>query len=207
MDSGKENTVQKTVDLIYQVTEVLAAGGYDPSKYAQVILPFTLLRRLDCLLQPTKEKVLAEAARLFGQDAFNAELLLSHAAEQNFYNTSSFDFLKLLKEPAEIFVNWQDYLNGFSFEVGKIMVCFNLKEISSSLNKTGLLYPVVSKFGEINLGSELLNNIAMRNVFEELIKRLPSDSETQARQYLSPESILLMQDILFSGDVVEFMDS
>ncbi|MFN7610029.1 MAG: type I restriction-modification system subunit M N-terminal domain-containing protein, partial [bacterium] len=154
---------------IWSVADLLR-GDYKPHEYGKVILPFTVLRRLDCVRAPTKAKVLAEleAKTKLG---VNPDPFLLRAAGQSFYNTSALDLAKLLGDHDHIKQNLYSYLQGFSPAARDIFERYDFASQIERLAKANLLYLVTEKFANIDLHPESVDNAQMGHVFEELIRR------------------------------------
>ena len=190
------------VSFIWSVAELLR-GDYKAADYGKVILPFTVLRRLDCLLEPTKDAVL-EAARTLPEKADPAmrEALLNRAAGQGFHNAARFTFALLCADPAGIEANLRAYLNGFSANIQDIFVShFDLPNQIARLERSNLLYRIVQKFAEIDLHPERVSNLAMGTIFEELIRRFSEASNETAGEHFTPREVIrLMVNLLLTED-------
>jgi type I restriction enzyme M protein len=184
---------------IWSVAELLR-GDYKQSDYGKVVLPFTLLRRLDCVLAPTKSKVLAEyeARKNAGM---GLSVFLTRAAGFSFYNTSKFDFPLLLSEPSHIKANLLDYINGFSANTRDIFERYDFANQIEKLDGADLLYKIVQTFATIDLRPQSVSNADMGLMFEELIRRFAElSNETAGEHYTPREVIRLMVDLLFNSD-------
>ncbi|MGN6755452.1 MAG: type I restriction-modification system subunit M [Thermomicrobiales bacterium] len=185
--------------LIWSIAELLR-GDYKQSDYGKVILPCTLLRRLDCVLAPTKAAVLAEYAAKqplgFALDHF-----LSQAAGYTFYNTSPLDFGRLLGDPNNLRANLTSYLAAFSENARDIFEKYEFAQQLDKLDSANLLFQVVQKFASIDLSPQRVSNADMGLLFEELIRRFAElSNETAGEHYTPREVIRLLVDLLFSGD-------
>jgi type I restriction enzyme M protein len=188
------------VSFIWSVADLLR-GPYKPAQYGRVILPLTVLRRLDCVLEPTKEKVLAKAAELKGGKVANAEPILNRLAKASFHNTSKLDFPKLKGEPDKIAANLTAYIKAFSSQVRDIFEKFNFEPEIARLEENNRLFLVVSKFAEIDLHPNAVSNIEMGYVFEELIRRFNEAANETAGDHFTPREVIrLMVNILFAPD-------
>ncbi len=190
------------VSFIWSVADLLR-GDYKASDYGKVILPFTVLRRLDCLLEPTKKAVLAQAAKLPAKaDSAMREMLLNRAAGQSFHNASKFTFDLLKADPAGIEGNLQNYINGFSENVRDIFIKrFEVLPQIAKLDGANLLYLIVSKFAEIDLHPDKVSNLAMGYMFEELIRRFAEQSNETAGEHFTPREVIrLMVNLLLCED-------
>src|SRR3954471_3313190 len=153
---------------IWSVADLLR-GDYKQSEYGKVILPFTVLRRLDCVLEPTKDAVLAELATR-KKAGVNPEPFLLRKSEQLFYSTSPLDLKKLMGDQDHIGENLRAYLQAFSPAVRDIFERFEFHIQIDRLQKANLLYLVTEKFANIDLHPEVVSNAQMGAVFEELIR-------------------------------------
>jgi len=170
LDMGyRGNTLnhQNLSSFIWSVADLLR-GDYKQSDYGKVILPFTVLRRLDCVLEPTKAKVLAEYAAK-KKAGLNSDPFLLRASGQSFYNTSDMDLRKLMGDQDHISQNLYAYVQGFSPAVREIFDRFNFSTQIDKLAKSGLLYLITEKFAGIDLHPEVVDNHEMGLAFEELI--------------------------------------
>lgn len=194
------NSFGDKVSFIWSVADLLR-GPYKPAQYGRVILPLTVLRRLDCVLEPTKAKVLAKAAELKGGKVANAEPILNRLAKASFHNTSKLDFPKLKGEPDKIAANLTAYIKGFSSQVRDIFEKFNFEPEIARLEENNRLFLVVSKFAEIDLHPDAVSNIEMGYVFEELIRRFNEAANETAGDHFTPREVIrLMVNILFAPD-------
>lgn len=194
------NNFAEKVSFIWSVADLLR-GPYKPPQYGRVILPLTVLRRLDCVLEPTKEKVLARAAELKGGKVANAEPILNRVAKASFHNTSKLDFKKLKGEPDKIAANLTAYIKGFSSQVRDIFEKFNFEPEIARLDENNRLYLVVSKFADIDLHPDRVSNIEMGYVFEELIRRFNEAANETAGDHFTPREVIrLMVNLLFAPD-------
>lgn len=185
--------------LIWSVAEVLR-GPYKPHEYSKVILPFTVLRRLDCVLAPTKEAVLAEKTAKEAMGV-NPEPFMLRAAKLPFINTSPYDLAKLMGDQDNIRPNIEAYIQAFTPVVRDIFERFRFAEQLDRLAKAKLLYKVAEKFGRIDLSPATISNEQMGHAFEELIRRFAEVSnEKAAEQYTPRDAIELMVNLLFAED-------
>lgn len=185
--------------LIWAIAELLR-GDYKQSDYGKIILPFTLLRRLDCLLAPTKARVLGEFAAL-GQDHFALDFLLTQAAGYPVYNTSAYDFAALLGDPPNLRANLLAYINAFSANTRDIFEKYDFANQIDRLDGANLLFLVVGRFAAVDLSPARVSNADMGLMFEELIRRFAElSNETAGEHYTPREVIRLMVDLLFTLD-------
>ena len=175
------NNFGEKVSFIWSVADLLR-GPYRPNQYKDVMLPLTVLRRLDCVLEPTKQKVLERAKKLRGK-VENKAPVLKHAAGQSFYNTSKLDFPGLLGDSDLIADNLRSYIARFSPEARDILEKFEFDTQITRLDKADLLYLVISKFCEIDLHPEAVSNLEMGYLYEELIRRFSELSNETAGEH------------------------
>jgi len=184
---------------IWSVADLLR-GDYKQSDYGKVILPFTVLRRLDCVLAPTKAAVLEEFARR-SAEGLNPEPFLRRAAGLSFYNTSPMDMGRLVGDADHIAENLYAYVQAFSPDVRDIFERFEFVAQVDRLAKAGLLYQVAEKFARIDLHPGSVDNHQMGLAFEELIRRFAELSNETAGEHFTPREVIkLMVSLLFVED-------
>ena len=184
---------------IWSVADLLR-GDYKQSEYGKVILPFTVLRRLDCVLEKTKSAVLAEFTKRQAAKV-NPEPFLLKKAGQLFFNTSPLDMKKLMGDQDHIKENLYAYIQAFSPAVRDIFEAFEFHTQIERLAKAGLLYLVAEKFANIDLHPETVSNAQMGVVFEELIRKFAEISNETAGEHFTPREVIrLMMNLLFIED-------
>ena len=169
---------------IWSVADLLR-GDYKQSEYGKVILPFTVLRRLDCVLEDTKKAVLAEYDKR-KQAKINPEPFLLKKSGQHFFNTSPLDMKKLMGDQDHIKENLNSYIHAFSPAVRDIFEAFEFHTQIDRLAKAGLLYLVTEKFANIDLHPDSVSNAQMGAVFEELIRKFAELFQRDGRRTLHP---------------------
>lgn len=188
-------------NLIWQIADLLR-GPYRPPQYERVMLPMTVLRRFDCVLAPTKAKVLAEHAR--SKDKFKGEALdarLNKAAGQRFHNHSPLDFEKLKGDPDHIAQHFVSYIKGFSANVRRIFDFFEFENEIEKMRESNILFLVVSKFCDVELHPDQVPNQQMGLIFENLIRRFNELANETAGDHFTPREVIrLMVSILFIQD-------
>lgn len=190
---------QALSSFIWSVADLLR-GDYKQSEYGKVILPFTVLRRLDCVLESTKPSVLAEFAAKQKAE-LNPEPFLLRKAGQSFYNTSPLDMKKLMGDQDHIRENLFSYIQSFSPAVRDIFERFDFHAQVDRLAKSGLLYQVCEKFAQIELHPNKVSNGQMGLVFEELIRKFAEISNETAGEHFTPREVIrLMVNLLFIED-------
>lgn len=184
---------------IWSVADLLR-GDYKQSEYGKVILPFTVLRRLDCVLDGTKEAVLKELEKRTAA-GISPEPFLLKKSGQLFFNTSSLDMKKLMGDQDHIKENLFAYIQAFSPAVRDIFESFEFHTQIEKLDKAGLLYLVSEKFANIDLHPEAVSNEDMGAVFEELIRKFAEISNETAGEHFTPREVIrLMVNLLFIED-------
>ena len=184
---------------IWSVADLLR-GDYKPHEYGKVILPFTVLRRLDCVLAPTKAKVLKELEAKT-KAGVNPDPFLKRASGQSFYNSSDLDLSRLLGDQDHIKQNLYAYLQGFSPEARDIFERYDFAAQIERLAKANLLYLVTEKFANIDLHPGSVDNAQMGHVFEELIRRFAELSNETAGEHFTPREVIkLMVNLVFIED-------
>jgi len=184
---------------IWSVADLLR-GDYKQSEYGKVILPFTVLRRLDCVLEKTKPAVLAELEKRSAAKV-NPEPFLLKKSGQLFFNTSPIDMKKLMGDQDHIKENLYAYIQAFSPAVRDIFESFEFHTQIDRLAKAGLLYLVTEKFAGIDLHPDAVSNAQMGVVFEELIRKFAEISNETAGEHFTPREVIrLMVNLLFIED-------
>ena len=195
----RSETINNHAAFIWSVADLLR-GVYKQSEYGRVILPLTVLRRLDCVLEPTKEEVLAAVGRL-PDTLQNRDPLLAKFAGQSFFNTSKHTFATLLGDPDNVAANLRNYIAGFSESARDIVDKFNFDVQIDRLDGRNLLYLVVSKFADLDLSPEAVTDLDMGYLYEELIRKFSELSNETAGEHFTPREVIrLMVNLLFRDD-------
>jgi type I restriction enzyme M protein len=188
-------------NFIWQIADLLR-GPYRPPQYERVMLPMTVLRRFDCVLATTKHQVAAEYARR--KERLQGEALdsvLNKVAGQRFHNHSPLDFARLKGDADHINQHLTSYIQGFSKNVRDIFDRFDFYTEIDKMHEANLLYLVVSRFCDIDLHPDVVDNIQMGLLFEDLIRRFNEAANETAGDYFTPREVIrLMVDLLFTPD-------
>lgn len=186
---------------IWSIADLLR-GDFKQYDFGKVILPFTVLRRLDCVLEPTKEKVLATHAKMTGGDVKNLDPILNRVTGVHFHNVSKLEFRKLLDDPNHLASNLLAYIKGFSENVREIFIeRFKLPEQVAKLDEANILFLVTKRFAEIDLHPDVVPNHMMGSIFEDLIRRFAEQSNETAGEHFTPREVIrLMVNLLFTED-------
>ncbi len=190
----------ETTNFIWSIAELLR-GDYKQGEYGKVILPLTVLRRLDCVLANTKDKVLKEYPKIQQMKVQNIDPILNNISGYNFHNHSLFDFDRLTADPEHIAANMRNYISGFSDSARDIIENFAFEVQIARLEEANLLFLIIKKFQEIDMHPQRIDNNHMGYLYEELIRRFSELSNDTAGEHFSPREIIrLMVNILFLND-------
>jgi type I restriction enzyme M protein len=190
---------QDKVSLIWSVADILR-GDFKPHEYGQTILPFVVLRRLECALEKTKDKVITKSKSLEGK-INDLETILNKESGHNFYNTSPLSLTKILQDPDKVASNLNSYIRAFSPSASEVLDKYGFPDKIKKLDEQGLLYQIIGKFADLDLSEETVSNEAMGYVFEELLRKFSEMSnETAGEHYTPREVIRLMVNLLFIED-------
>lgn len=192
--------VKESANFIWSIADLLR-GDYKQSDYGKVILPFTVLRRLDCVLLNTKEEVLKKYEKVKAMKVQNLDPILNKAAGYNFHNRSQFDFKKLVADPNNIAANLRNYINGFSEDAREIIEQFEFDNQITKLEDNNLLFLVLKRFEETDLHPDKVSSMEMGYMFEELIRKFAEISNETAGEHFTPREVIkLMVNLLFMDD-------
>ena len=191
--------INEKANLIWAIADKLT-GSYKPHEYGLVILPLTVIRRFDCILEITKEAVVQKNKEL---NIAVKDPILRKVSGYSFYNVSPFTFKKLLDDPDNIEANFRSYLNGFSENVRNIIERFRFDNQISFLAEKNLIYIVLKEFTEpkADMHPDKVTNVQMGYIFEEIIRRFSESHNEDAGQHYTPREVIeLMVNILFAED-------
>lgn len=198
---ARTEKVRQLANFIWSVADLLR-GDYKQADYGKVILPFTVLRRLDCVLEPTKQIVMDfYESKVKSMKLKNPEPLLNQKAGVPFHNISQFTFQKLKEDSDNVAANLKNFINGFSASGREIIEYFNFNDHINRLDEANLLFLIVKKFAEIDLHPDAVSNMEMGYVFEELIRKFSELSNETAGEHFTPREVIrLMVNLLFLND-------
>ncbi|MGW4647069.1 type I restriction-modification system subunit M [Kitasatospora sp. NPDC004289] len=178
----------------------LLRGDYKQADYGKVILPFTVLRRLECVLEPTREKVAEKVAQLAGQE-LDEDRFLRKASGHSFYNRTSLTLRKIAGDPQNAAKNLQLYVAGFSDNAREVLEKYEFNQQIRKLDDAKLLYQVIGRFTDLDLRPEIVSNHNMGYIFEELIRRFAEQSNETAGEHFTPREVInLMVNLLVGPD-------
>jgi len=194
---------KKQSDDIWEIANLLR-GPYRPPQYRRVMIPLTVLRRLDCVLEKTKEKVLAEYKKLKAtkkHDKETIEKMINRKFKLTFHNTSKFTFQKMLGDPDGLAKNLNNYIAGFSIRAREIIQKFKFDEEIEKLDEANRLFDVFKKVASQDLHPNKLDNMGMGYLFEDLVRRFNEQANEEAGDHFTPREVIkLMVNVLFSGE-------
>ncbi|MGW6898070.1 type I restriction-modification system subunit M [Streptomyces sp. NPDC054919] len=178
----------------------LLRGDYKQSDYGKVILPLTVLRRLECVLEPTREKVVETVAKFAGQE-IDTDHFLRRASGHSFYNKSDLTLRKIAADPQNAAKNLQIYVGAFSDNAREVLDKYEFNQQVRKLDSANLLYQVIGKFTDLDLHPDVVPNHNMGYIFEELIRRFAEQSNETAGEHFTPREVIkLMVNLLVAPD-------
>jgi type I restriction enzyme M protein len=196
---AENEVIRNHAAFIWTVADLLR-GDYKQSEYGRVILPLTVIRRLDCVLAPTRQKVLDRYAQVEGK-VENLDPILFREAGVEFYNTSRYDFATLLAAPDDLADNLLHYIARFSSGARDVLDKFGFDAQITRLHRSNLLYLVLSRFAAIDLHPDAVSNLEMGYLYEELVRRFSELSNETAGEHFTPREVIrLMVNLLFIED-------
>ncbi|QWF72016.1 SAM-dependent DNA methyltransferase [Methylomonas paludis] len=188
---------QNLAPFIWNIADLLL-GAFKPSEYGRIILPFTVLRRLECVLEPTRKQVQQQFAGLKGSPV-DLDLVLPNTALASFYNISEFSLATVGSTSTR--ANLEDYIAKFSGNARQVFEHFAFDRWLEKLEKANLLYLVTQKFATIDLHPDVISNHEMGLIFEHLIRKFAESSNDDAGQYFTPRDVVrLVTTLVFASD-------
>ena len=191
---------QDLSNLIWTTCDDILRGLFKPHEYGDVVLPFVVLRRLDCVLEPQKDKVL-ELWSQYKDKVKDPTPIILNQIGTTFFNTSKFDLRRLKQDPQNIYLNFNNYLNGYDEGVREIIENFQLEKPIEKLHKNNRLFKLVEMFSEVDLHPNKVDNRQMGMVYEELLRKFSEMSnETSGDHYTPRDIVRLLVSLLFTGE-------
>jgi len=188
------------INLIWTVADQALRGPFKPREYEDIILPMTVLRRIDCTIRDSQDRVRARHAELKDRIQ-NLDPILRKESGFPFYNTSRFDFQRLLEDPQNIVDNVNAYINGFSPNMVEVLENFEFRSTLERLAKNKLTFLVFQRFAEVDLHPAGLSNHGMGYVFEELIRKFNEENNESPGEHYTPREIVnLMTRLMVEPD-------
>ena len=190
---------QELSSFIWNVCDDVLRGLFKQHEYGDIILPFVVLRRLDCVLEPHKDTIynLYEEYK----NKIDPSPIIKNSINKDFYNFSRYDLSRLKSDPQNIYANFQNYVNGYSSVVAEIIENFQFEKPVEKLHKNNKLYLLIDKFTEIDLHPDVVDNHTMGNIFEELLHKFSEMSnETSGEHYTPRDGIKLLVALTLNGN-------
>jgi len=192
---------QELSSFIWNVCDDVLRGLFKQYEYGTIILPFVVLRRLDCVLEPYKDAIYELHLELKAKDITEPAPVINNLTKLNFYNYSRYDLSRLKSDPKNIYANFQNYINGYSNGVAEIIENFQFEKPVEKLHKNNKLYLLIDKFTEIDLHPDVVDNHTMGNIFEELLHKFSEMSnETSGEHYTPRDGIKLLVALTLNGN-------
>jgi type I restriction enzyme M protein len=201
VNNGTPGSFGEKANFLWSVANLLR-DAFKRGKYQDVILPFTVLRRVDCVLAPTKQKVLGKKAELTKLGLKNFGPQLCRASGYSFYNTSRYDFENLLEDHVNLGANLRNYIRNFSPNMQAVLEKFDFENTITKLEEHNLLYLVMEKFKSIDLHPDKVSNHEMGMIFEELIRKFNEMLDENPGEHFTPRDVIrLMVDLMLAPDL------
>ena len=186
---------------IWRVCDDELRGLFKPHEYGDIILPFVVLRRLDCLIEPHKNEVVKQYNELIQSGIDDPTPIIKKKTGLNFFNYSPYDLTRLKSDPNGLKINFPNYVNGYSDNVHQILENFQLEKPVEKLIKNKKLYSLIDKFTEVDLHPNKIDNHTMGSIFEELLRKFSEMSNETSGEHYTPRDIVnLLVSLVFSGD-------
>lgn len=198
-----QNKYKKHSDLVWSIANLLR-GPYRPPQYRKVMIPLTVFRRLDCVLEETKTDVLKMHAKLSANKKLDVETIektINHKFNLEFHNTSQFTFSNLLDDHQKLATNLKAFISGFSSRARSILEKFKFEEEIERLDEANRLYEIIKEFKDVDLHPKRISNVAMGYIFEDLVRRFNEQANEEAGDHFTPREVVkLMVKLLFTGE-------
>lgn len=186
--------------LIWSSADDVLRGLFKPSEYGRVILPFVVMRRLDCVLEPKKDEVYNLYTKFKDQLADPSPVILRQVGLP-FFNTSKYDLSRIKSDPTNVLMNFNNYVQGYSENVLDIIENFSINPLVEKLQKNNRLYLLIDKFTEFDLHPDKIDNHQMGSVYEELLRKFSEMSNEESGDHFTPRDVVkLLVSMVFGGD-------
>ena len=194
------NTTTNLSSLIWSSADDVLRGLFKPSEYGRVILPFVVMRRLDCVLEPKKDEVY-ELYNKFKNQLSDPSPVILRQVGLPFFNTSKFDLSRIKSDPTNVLMNFNNYVQGYSKSVLDIIENFSINPLVEKLDKNKRLYLLIDKFTEFDLHPDNIDNHQMGSVYEELLRKFSEMSNEESGDHFTPRDVVkLLVSFVFGGD-------
>lgn len=198
-----QNKYKKHSDLVWSIANLLR-GPYRPPQYRRVMIPLTVLRRLDCVLVSSKDDVLMQYQKMTKKGKFEAEVIekvINKKFGLHFHNISRFTFQTLLDDPDKLAANLKNYIDSFSSRARQILEKFKFEDEIEKLDDANRLYEVVKEFADVDFHPDRISNIEMGYIFEDLVRRFNEQANEEAGDHFTPREVIkLMVKLLFTNE-------
>ena len=185
---------------VFKIADKVLRGPFKPKEYGDVILPFIVLRRLDCVLEEHKDNVI-KLYNEYKSQVDDPTPIIKGKIKKNFFNYSQFDLKRLRQDPSNIMINFNNYLNCYSNNVIEIIENFEFKRPLKRLEENDRLFQFIEIFSEIDLHPDVVSNHQMGQIFEELLRRFSELSNESSGEHYTPRDIVnLIVSLVFSQD-------
>ena len=186
--------------LIWSSADDVLRGLFKPSEYGRVILPFVVMRRLDCVLEPKKDEVY-DLYTKYKDQISDPYPVISRQIGSPFFNTSKFDLSRIKSDPTNVLMNFNNYVQGYSQNVLDIIENFSISPLVEKLHKNKRLYLLIDKFTEFDLHPSKIDNHQMGSVYEELLRKFSEMSNEESGDHFTPRDVVkLLVSFVFGGD-------
>ena len=194
------NNTTNLSSLIWSSADDVLRGLFKPSEYGRVILPFVVMRRLDCVLEPKKDEVYELFTKYKDQLEDPSPIILRRVGLP-FFNTSRFDLSRIKSDPSNVLMNFNNYVQGYSNSVLDIIENFSINPLVEKLHKQKRLYLLIDKFTEFDLHPDKIDNHQMGSVYEELLRKFSEMSNEESGDHFTPRDVVkLLVSFVFGGD-------
>jgi len=194
------NNTTNLSSLIWSSADDVLRGLFKPSEYGRVILPFVVMRRLDCVLEPKKDEVY-DLYTKYKDQISDPYPVISRQIGSPFFNTSKFDLSRIKSDPTNVLMNFNNYVQGYSQNVLDIIENFSISPLVEKLQKNKRLYLLIDKFTEFDLHPSKIDNHQMGSVYEELLRKFSEMSNEESGDHFTPRDVVkLLVSFVFGGD-------
>ena len=194
------NNTTNLSSLIWSSADDVLRGLFKPSEYGRVILPFVVMRRLDCVIEPKKDEVY-ELYNKFKDQLSDPSPVILRQVGLPFFNTSKFDLSRIKSDPTNVLMNFSNYVQGYSKNVLDIIENFSINPLVEKLHKNKRLYLLIDKFTEFDLHPDKIDNHQMGSVYEELLRKFSEMSNEESGDHFTPRDVVrLLVSLVFGGD-------
>jgi type I restriction enzyme M protein len=193
-------SIQNISSLIWGIADDVLRGTFKPNEYGRIILPFVVLRRLDCVLEQDKKQAI-EIYTSLKDSIDNPEPAVLNKLKLNFYNISNYDLEKLKSDPTNIKQNFENYIQGYSENVRDIIKNFNLQPLIDKLDDNDKLYLLIDKYTTVDLHPDTIDNHQMGTIYEELLRKFSEMTNEESGDHFTPRDIVqLLVTLVFGPD-------